>query len=58
MQYMAERRALQMVSDLWERRLTNAAGGNMAMRVDDNRILLSPSMMSEHKHCRLTLKNR
>ena len=24
-----------------------------AMRVDDGRILLSPSMMSEHKHCRI-----
>ena len=57
MQYMAERRKLlQMASDLWERRLTNAAGGNLAMRVDDNRILLSPSMMSEHKHCRLDIE--
>ena len=57
MQYMAERRKLlQMASDLWERRLTNAAGGNLAMRVDDNRILLSPSMMSEHKHCRIDIE--
>lgn len=36
---------------IWDRRLTNAAGGNFAVRVDDNRILISPSMMSEHKHC-------
>jgi len=55
--YMEERRKLlQMASDLWERRLTNAAGGNLAMRVDDNRILVSPSMMSEHEHCRLAIE--
>lgn len=38
---------------MWERRLTNAAGGNFAVRVDENRILISPSMMSEEKHCEL-----
>lgn len=38
---------------MFERRLTNAAGGNFSVRVDDNRILLSPSMMSEEKHCDL-----
>jgi L-fuculose-phosphate aldolase len=36
---------------MWERRLTNAAGGNFAVRVEENRILISPSMMSEEKHC-------
>jgi L-fuculose-phosphate aldolase len=54
MQYQAERRhMLEMIHDLWERRLTNAAGGNMAMRVGEGYMLLSPSMMSEHKHCRI-----
>lgn len=38
---------------MWERRLTNAAGGNFAVRVDENRILSTPSMMSENKHCQL-----
>lgn len=38
---------------MWDRRLTNAAGGNFAVRVDDNRILISPSLMSEQKHCML-----
>lgn len=38
---------------MWDRRLTNAAGGNFAVRVDENRILISPSMMSEHRHCEL-----
>lgn len=38
---------------MWDRRLTNAAGGNFAVRMEENRILISPSMMSEEKHCRL-----
>ena len=38
---------------MWERRLTNAAGGNFAVRVDENRLLISPSLMSERKHCQL-----
>lgn len=37
--------------NIWDRRLTNAAGGNFAVRVDDNRILITPSLMSERKHC-------
>lgn len=36
---------------LFDRKLTNAAGGNAAMRLDENMILVTPSMMSEHKHC-------
>jgi L-fuculose-phosphate aldolase len=39
---------------MWERRLTNAAGGNFAVRAAENRILISPSMMSEERHCRLS----
>lgn len=38
---------------MWDRRLTNAAGGNFAVRVEDGRILISPSMMSEHHQCDL-----
>jgi L-fuculose-phosphate aldolase len=38
---------------MWDRRLTNAAGGNLAVRVDKNRILVTPSMMSEHRYCEL-----
>ena len=38
---------------MWERRLTNAAGGNFAVRAEENRILISPSLMSEQKHCEL-----
>lgn len=49
-QNMREEMAL-IARMMWERRLTNAAGGNFAVRVDDNRILITPSMMSEHRHC-------
>ncbi|MEI3339359.1 MAG: class II aldolase/adducin family protein [Eubacterium sp.] len=38
---------------MFDRRLTNAAGGNFSVRVDENRILLSPSMMSEERHCEM-----
>lgn len=38
---------------MWDKRLTNAAGGNFAIRVDKNRMLISPSMMSEHYHCQM-----
>lgn len=43
--------------NMWERRLTNAAGGNFAVRVGENRMLVTPSMMSEHKHCILEPKD-
>ncbi len=53
MQFERERREmLDIIHDLWERRLINAAGGNCAMRVDADRMLLSPSHMSEGQHCR------
>jgi L-fuculose-phosphate aldolase len=52
--YMDIRKEMVTTAKLiWERRLTNAAGGNFAVRVDDNRILVSPSMMSEEKHCQM-----
>ena len=38
---------------IWERRLTNAYGGNFAARADENSFLVTPSMMTEEKHCRL-----
>lgn len=52
--YIEMRKEMCKVAKLmWERRLTNAAGGNFAVRVDENRILISPSLMSEEKHCEL-----
>lgn len=52
--YYEMRKEMCKVAQLmWKRRLTNAAGGNFAVRVDENRILISPSMMSEERHCEL-----
>lgn len=38
---------------IWERRLTNAYGGNFAARAGESAFLATPSMMAEEKHCRL-----
>ncbi len=40
-----------IAKNMWERRLTNAAGGNFAVQVDDNRVLITPSLMSERHLC-------
>jgi len=42
---------------MWERRLTNAAGGNFAARAAEGHILITPSMMSLRKHCVLEPKD-
>ncbi len=55
LQYMDMREEMCVTArNMWQRRLTNAAGGNFAVRVAENRILVTPSMMSEHKHCELS----
>jgi len=52
--YYDERKNLaKTMKLLFDRKLTNAAGGNAAVRVDENRIIVTPSMMSEHKHCEI-----
>lgn len=52
--YYEMRKEMCKISKLmWERRLTNAAGGNFAVRMEKNRILITPSLMSEEKHCEL-----
>jgi len=47
----------RIAAQMWERRLTNAAGGNFAMRAAEGHILITPSMMSLRKHCRLEPKD-
>lgn len=51
--YETRKQMCKVAKLMFDRRLTNVAGGNFAVRVDENRILLSPSMMSEHKFCEL-----
>ena len=38
---------------IWQRRLTNAYGGNFAVRAGEDSFLVTPSKMAEDKHCRL-----
>ncbi|MGA2548091.1 MAG: class II aldolase/adducin family protein [Rectinemataceae bacterium] len=52
--YMDMRLEMVKVAKLmWDRRLTNAAGGNFAVKVAPGRMLISPSLMSERRHCEL-----
>jgi L-fuculose-phosphate aldolase len=53
--YYEERQKLaKYMKQLFDRKLTNAAGGNAAVRIDGKLIIVTPSMMSEYKHCELT----
>ncbi len=52
LQYLEMRCQMAKVAkEMWDRKLTNAAGGNFAVTVAENRMLISPSMMSEHHLC-------
>jgi L-fuculose-phosphate aldolase len=54
LQYLETRLQLKKIAKaMWDRKLTNAAGGNFAVRVAEDRILISPSMMSEFGMCDL-----
>jgi L-fuculose-phosphate aldolase len=54
LQYLDTRCQMKKVAKtMWDRKLTNAAGGNFAVKVDEGKILVSPSMMSEHHMCEL-----
>ncbi len=56
--YLETRREMVKVARLmWERRLTNAAGGNFAVKVGKGLMLVSPSLMSERKHCELAAED-
>jgi L-fuculose-phosphate aldolase len=54
LQYLETREKMKKIAKaMWDRKLTNAAGGNFAVKVGQNRILISPSMMSENCMCEL-----
>jgi len=56
--YMELRKEMCVIAAMmWDRRLTNAAGGNFAVRAGENRILITPSKMSERKYCRIEPKD-
>jgi len=57
LQYSDTRRQMKKIAKaMWDRKLTNAAGGNFAVKVAENRILISPSMMSESGMCDLSIQ--
>jgi len=52
--YMNIREQICLITSLlWERRLTNAYGGNIAARAGEDSYLITPSLMAEEKHCAL-----
>ena len=52
--YMEQREQMAKVAHyMWDRRLTNAAGGNFAVLAEENRVLISPSLMSERHFCEM-----
>lgn len=56
--FINERKEMQyMVKMMYDRKMTNAAGGNAAVLVDENTILMTPSMMSEYNHCDLNIED-
>ncbi|MEA5016823.1 MAG: class II aldolase/adducin family protein [Candidatus Limiplasma sp.] len=56
--FLEQRKALkEIVKLMFDRKLTNAAGGNVAVQVEPGKVLVSPSMMSEHHRCNLEVED-
>lgn len=54
MMYEEERQQIcDTVRLMFDRKLTNMAGGNVSVRVSDEHVLMTPAHMSDEKHCRL-----
>lgn len=47
--YLEQRKQLvKFAKVMFDRKMTNAVGGNIAVRVDENRVLVTPTLMAEH----------
>ncbi|MCQ2009773.1 class II aldolase/adducin family protein [Sporolactobacillus sp. STSJ-5] len=54
MLYESERKDLcTVVKTMFDRFETNAAGGNVSVRIDDDHIIMTPTLMSQQKLCNL-----
>jgi L-fuculose-phosphate aldolase len=54
MMFLDERKQVcEVARIMFDRNLTNAAGGNISMRIDEKYILMTPTLMSQRKFCRL-----
>ena len=52
--YKKEREELcEVVKLMFDRKLTNAAGGNVSVKMNDEHIIMTPSLMAEEYFCRL-----
>lgn len=55
MMFFDERKDLcEVTRMMFDRYLTNAAGGNITVKVSDDLLLMTPTLMSQSKFCRLT----
>ncbi|GMG95335.1 class II aldolase/adducin family protein [Tepidimicrobium xylanilyticum] len=54
MMYRKEREELcEVVKIMFDRKLTNAVGGNVSVKINDEHIIMTPSLMAEEYFCRL-----
>ncbi|MTI46598.1 class II aldolase/adducin family protein [Sporosalibacterium faouarense] len=54
MLYLKEReRICEIARIMFDRNLTNAAGGNISIRINDEHVIMTPTLMSQRKFCRL-----
>ncbi len=54
MLYKEQRQILcEIARIMFDRNLTNAAGGNISMRINDEHVIMTPTLMSQRKFCRL-----
>jgi len=52
--YLKERKEIcELVKDMFDRFMTNAVGGNVSLRVGENEVLITPSLMAEEKRCKI-----
>ncbi len=58
MLYQSERQALcDVVASMFDRWLTNAAGGNVTVKINEEHWIMSPTLMAQEKFCKLTPDN-
>lgn len=54
MRYFEERKELcEVTKMMFDRYITNAAGGNISVKVSDEHFIMTPTLMSQEKYCRL-----
>lgn len=58
MMYLEERKQMcEVVRIMFDRNMTNAAGGNVSRKINDEHYIMTPTLMSQQKFCRLEPKD-